>query len=74
MTDDPTKRAARATTAAKMSTASKDRNSKTDSPGVAQPATTGSAGNKTDEVSVRSELGRDPDAKEKAHLGDGTAR
>lgn len=74
MTDDPTERAARATIAAKLSTASKDRNSKTDSPGVAQPATAGSAGRETDEVSDRSDLDRDPDAQEKAHLGSGTAR
>lgn len=73
MTNDPTKRAARATTAAKISTASTDRPSQPESPGVAQPATVG-AGKKPNSASDEGGLGPDPDAKEKAHLADGTAR
>jgi hypothetical protein len=74
MTNNPTERAARATTAAKISTASADRHSKEESPGVAQPATVGTGDKKLNAASDEGGLGPDPDAKETAHLGSGTAR
>lgn len=65
--EDAAQRVARATAAAKLSTASKARD--TESPGVAQPQTARTEG----DPEVEEGETRDPDAHEKAHLGSGTA-
>ncbi len=74
MTDNPTERAARATTAAKISTASKSRDTEPENPGVGQPATVDAERDSPPQTSEESNLRGDIDAQEKAHLGDGTAR